>query len=44
MLEKKARSTMPPRSDSKEQAGDPLVVTLIRIACIPHGCGEFSLI
>jgi hypothetical protein len=43
MLAKKAGSTTPPRSDSKEQAGEWLVVTLIHIDRIPHGHRQLML-
>jgi hypothetical protein len=43
MLEKKAGSTTPPRSGSKEQAGERLVVTLTCIDRIPDGPGQLMV-
>jgi hypothetical protein len=43
MPEKKARSTMPLRSDSKEQANHSLVVTLLQADCIPDRFGPLML-
>jgi hypothetical protein len=43
MLEKKAGSSTPPRSDSKEQASERLVVTLTCIDRFPDGPGQLVL-